>query len=883
MTAATVPVALDDGRRAERSAGPHRRLCTRRAERRFFTPSPSMRPFRYLLFAAGFLPGILRAQAPAPLVLQAAPGPSTATTGSAIRVSRPPVIDGREDDEVWRHAPPMDQFRQFVPAEDADPTFRTEVRAAWDDRNLYVVVRAHDPHPDSILSLLSRRDVRTNSDQIKIIIDGYLDRRNGIELMVNPAGVKRDAAIYSDVVEDMTWDGVWDGAARVDSLGWVAEFAVPFGQIRFNPGQRAFGFGVWRDVARLNERVAWPAYRQSVQAIASQLGTLEGLEGITRGSRLELLPYTVTRNVTGADGDDWRHTQEFSGGLDLKLGLGSNLTLDATVNPDFGQVEADPAVLNLTAFEIRFEERRPFFQEGVGLFRCGGPCEGIFYTRRIGRAPQLRSSSAEPNATTILGAGKLTGRLGNGVSIGLVEAVTRREVGTGDRTVEPRTNYLVARALKEMREGRSAFGVMGTAVNRDLDPATEPWLRREAYTFVAQGYHRFAQDAWEVMMYTGQNVVRGSKEAIAQTQLSSVHYYQRPDHEKAFNPELTSLRGAVVGGSLTKLRGSIRYNNFVRAAGPGLELNDLGFVPVVNDLSLRQALSYQSLRPQWFFRRTFNQLSTEQHWTMGGLSQGLRVQGHLSAEFTNFWGGAVTWSVSDLGLSHCVACARGGPATRQSVKHDLQLDLTGDPRQAFRPSFTLAGGVGDEGHSYGWLAASEVEVRVASRFSVSVGPSFHHRVDDLQWIGNFGALLSDTTHFTFARLDQRTIGVTTRANWTATPNLSFQFYGQPFVSTGAFRNWREIADARSKRYGDRYRPYGDGRDPDGFNYKEFNSNAVMRWEYRPGSVLFVVWQQGRVQDDRNPGTFELARDYRDLFRAHPDNTVLVKLSYWLNP
>ena len=264
----------------------------------------------------------------------------------------------------------------------------------------------------------------------------------------------------------------------------------------------------------------------------------------------------------------------------------ASLTVDATVNPDFGQIEADPAVLNLTAFEVRFEERRPFFQEGVGLFRCGGPCEGIFYTRRIGRAPQLRTSSAEPNATTILGAAKVTGRLNNGLSVGFVEAVTRREVGLGGRTVEPGTNYLVARAVKEMRQGRSALGVMGTAVNRDLDPATQPFLRREAYTFVAQGYHRFAGDRWEGMLYTGENVVRGSREAIARTQLSSIHYYQRPDHEETFDPARTSLRGGVVGGSLTKLRGSVRYNNFIRAAGPGLELNDLGFVPVVNDLSL---------------------------------------------------------------------------------------------------------------------------------------------------------------------------------------------------------------------------------------------------------------------------------------------------------
>lgn len=821
------------------------------------------------------------AQAPTPLVKL--PVASTATRGSAVRATRAPVIDGRDDDEIWRLAPVMDQFRQFAPAEDTDPTFRTETRAAYDERYLYVVVRAFDPHPDSILSLLSRRDVRTNSDQIKILIDGYMDRRSGVELMLNPAGVKRDASIYSDVVEDMTWDGVWDGAARVDSAGWVAEFAVPFGQIRFKPGQASFGFGVWRDVARLSERVAWPAYRQSIQTLASQLGTLDGFEEINRGSRLELLPYTVTKNVTEIDANGYKHPQKIAGGLDLKLGLGSNLTFDATVNPDFGQVEVDPAVLNLTAFEIRFEERRPFFQEGVGLFRCGGPCEGVFYTRRIGRAPQLRGDASEPNVATILGAGKLTGRLGKGMSIGIVEAVTRREAGLSDRTIEPRTNYLVLRGLKEMRNGRSAFGVMGTAVNRDTDEESARFLRRDAYTFVAQGYHRFAQDKWEAMMYTGTNTVHGTQEAIARTQLSSVHLFQRPDHEERFDPNRTSMRGTVIGGSLTKLAGSVRYNNFLRFAGPGLELNDLGFVPLVNDYSIRQNLSYQALRPRAFYRRTFNQLSTEQHWTSGGLTAGSSVTAHASAEFKNFWGGAITWNFSDVGSSHCVSCARGGPAVRQSLKQELGLNLSGDARRAIVPTFDVTFSRGDEGNTYGWNAATSIDMRVASRFSMSVGPFYEKRTDDQQWITNAGATLSDTTHFTFARLHQRTMAITARANWTVSPNLSFQLYGQPFVSTGSFEDWREIANARASDYDDRYRSYGNGAVPEGFNFKQFNSNAVVRWEYRPGSALFVVWQQGRLQDDRNAGSFQFSRDYRDLFRAHPDNTLLVKVSYWLNP
>ena len=484
-------------------------------------------------------------------------GPGT-TTVRTVRATSVPVIDGRDDDVAWHSAPVIEGFRQFAPTEDGDPSFRTEARVLYDERYLYVVVRAFDPHPDSILALLSRRDVRTNSDQIKILIDGYQDRRTGVQLMLNPAGVKRDASIYGDFVEDVTWDGVWDGAASIDSLGWVAEFRLPFSQLRFAGTNPSFGFGVWRDIARLNEREAWPAYRTSRQALASQLGTLAGLHDIQRGSRLELLPYTVTKNITQPQAGGWRHPQKLTAGVDLKYGLTPNLTLDATVNPDFGQVEVDPAVLNLSAFEVRFEERRPFFQEGVGLFKCGGPCEGIFYTRRIGRTPQLRSSAQDPSGTSILGAAKLTGRLSNGLAVGLVQAVTAREQGASGATVEPQTSYVVGRLVKEMRQGRSQLGTMVTAVNRNLDPGTEQYLRREAYNLLLQGMHRFARDRWELSGYGGLNRVGGSAEAIARTQLNSVHFYQRPDHEERFDPARTSLGGHVVSGTLSKIGGAVR-------------------------------------------------------------------------------------------------------------------------------------------------------------------------------------------------------------------------------------------------------------------------------------------------------------------------------------
>src|SRR5881409_4415678 len=417
-----------------------------------------------------------------------APAPSTATRATAVRAKTPVVIDGRDDDEVWRVAPAITQFREFQPKEDGDPRFATEAKVAYDDRYLYVFIRAFDPHPDSILKLLARRDVRAATDQLKIMIDSYHDRRNGYEFAVNPAGVKRDYALYNDGQEDDAWDAVWDAAARVDSLGWTAEFRIPLSQLRYVPrASNTFGFGIWRDIQRYTERVSWPVYRNSQAGVSSQLGELVGLDGLPSPRRPEIAPYVVTKNVSVPTGSAFDRSQKVTGGADLKYGITSNLTLDATINPDFGQVEADPAVLNLTAFETFFKEQRPFFVQGAGIFRFDVNCsavndcntgEGLFYSRRIGRAPQLDYGDPNPpSATTIYGAAKMTGRLPGGQTLGVLDAVTGREAGSLDKTMEPATNYAVVRGQQDLRGGESGIGVMITAVHRNQDPSTWDSLR----------------------------------------------------------------------------------------------------------------------------------------------------------------------------------------------------------------------------------------------------------------------------------------------------------------------------------------------------------------------------------------------------------------------
>lgn len=806
------------------------------------------------------------------------------SVGRALRVTRPPVLDGRDRDAAWRDAPVLDAFRQAEPAENGEPAFPTSARVVYDERNLYVFVRADDPHPDSLVARLSRRDLGTSSDQIGLVIDAYHDRRTGVLLAVNPAGVRFDAVAFLDNQTDPAWDGVWEVATHVDSSGWSAEFRIPFSQLRFNDRpEHTFGFGVWRDVARRNQRDAWPpTYRSSRQALVSQMGTLEGIAGIRRASKLELLPFVTTQNLTERRPDGWAHPQRAAAGLDVKYGIKENLTVDATINPDFGQVEADPAILNLTAFEVRFEERRPFFQEGVGMFRCQ-PCQGIFYPRRIGRTPQLRSAPGDPLFTTILGAAKLTGRVAGDINIGLIDAVTQREVGVGGHTVEPQTNYLVGRVAKELRGGRSSIGLVSTAVNRWLDGDTRDSLRREAYMAVLEGYHRFAGDRYELSAYTGRSYTAGSPAAMARTQLSAVHLHQRPDGDERFDSTRTNLSGGVVSLTLAKITGALRFTSYLRLASTGIELNDAGLVPLINDYSIRNNVSLRSLRPGRLYRSSFSNLELEHHWTSGGLPSGTGARLHTSFTMRNNWGWALTWGVSNYGTTYCVSCARGGPALRVEPAQVLQLNVLGDARRSVVPTLEWAVAAGDGGRSWERRGALGADVRLSPRLSTSLSVSGSRRADNQQWIRNDGDALSDTTHYTFARLAQTTVSLTARISFTVTPDLTFQFYGQPFVSTGSFSDWRELDAPRAGSYDGRFAPYGGGAVPQGFNVKQFNSNAVVRWEYRPGSTLFLVWQQGRQQSDRNRGTFEMARDYRDLFRAHPVNTFLVKMTYFHNP
>ncbi len=819
----------------------------------------------------------------------------------ATRAPQAPSIDGKNDDAVWRGALKVSDFRQFQPRADTDPSFRTEFQVAYDDRNLYVFVRMFDPHPDSIMHALSRRDVRGPSDQIKLLIDSYDDKRSGFEFAVNPDGVKRDFSMSNDGDEDESWDGIWDVATLVDSLGWTAEYRIPLSQLRYAGGEsHTFGFGVWRDIERYLERVAWPLYSPTRNGLVSQLGRLTGITGISSARRVEVTPYAVTKNVQRAlPNAGFGRDQQITIGGDLKFGITPNVTLDATVNPDFGQVEADPAVVNLTAFETFFAERRPFFVEGTGLYQFQLNCyivvdcqtnEGLFYSRRIGRSPALRDiygSATTSNSTPIAAATKLTGRTRQGLSFGLLDAVTQRVGGVNDQTVEPFTNYAVLRVQQDLRGGEAGVSLIATAVNRSMDDLTSPYMHSSAYATGSSFRNRFHKGQYELAGQVTASYVTGSQEALYRTQRNSVHYFQQPGDNLQVDSSRTSLAGHAEQLKFGKYGGGItRFETSIVRQSAGFEVNDIGFLrrADVTDWSTWAALSFRTARGIYRWAQlNGNHWET---WNTSGtrLENALNFNGHMG--LNNNWDVHLGSTFGRLTESYCDRCTRGGPPLRQSRGIFPWGGVNTDSRKSVSGGTWVNLSFTDEGKSQGVSLNPYVRFRLSPRLQASVGAGVSRDRNNTQWYDNFTDTVGTTiaTHYAFARLNQRTVSMNARLNYTVTPDLTFEFYGQPFVATGKYSDVREVsATPGAASYADRFRPFVAPAGSDtAFKFTQLRTNTVVRWEYRPGSTMFLVWAHGR-QDFTNENSHQSwTRDYRDLLGLHPDNTFLIKVAYWMN-
>ena len=815
---------------------------------------------------------------------------------TAVRAQQAPTIDGRDTDPVWQIAPPITEFVEFDPEEGKAPRYRTVAKVAYDDRNFYAFVRAFDPEPETIQRLLVRRDEWPPTDHIVLVIDSYHDHRSGFEFGVNPAGAKMDASMSNDGDEDPAWDGVWKVVTVVDSLGWTAEFRIPLSQLRYaDAPTHTFGFGIVRDIARYKERLSWPQIHRDQAGLNSQLGDLSGIEGISSPRRLEVMPYVVTKNVSVPTDGGFDHPQRFTAGGDLKYGLASNLTLDATVNPDFGQVEADPAVLNLTAFETFYEEKRPFFIEGSSLLHFGVNCnnincagEGLYYSRRIGRAPQLADrygDATSRTATTILGAGKLSGRMAGGLSVAVLDAMTLRQSGTQDRTIEPATNYAIVRGSQDLRGGETSIGVIGTAVVRSLDEWSRDFLRSNGFVGGLTVRHRFLERRYQLTATLTASRVNGSAAAIDATQRSSAHYYQRPDAELPYDSTRTSLSGHTEQVKFGKVGGGmVVFETSYQRISPGYEINDLGYLRRADWQNQGTWVGLRWRKPTSWYRSFALNLNEWNDWTASWLPLNHYVNTNVHVELTNKWWVHMGGTWMGFGTTYCDRCARGGPAIRRSQALSTWAELEGDSHRPVAPDLGMQYYRTDEGQTDQIEVSPSVTLRIGSRWNTSIGFAWSRNRDHTQWYGNFSDS-AGVTHYTFAHLDQRTASLRFRLNFTATPTLTLQVYAEPFVSKGTYRDVREVADARAADYADRYRAYGDTavtNDPGAFNYKQFRSNVVLRWEYLPGSTLYLVWSQGRQESLPGYGTGSIAGEFGDLFGLPADNTFLLKISHWFD-
>ena len=861
------------------------------------------------------------------------PVAATAPRAAAVRTAAAPAIDGRLDDAAWKNAPVITLFLQRDPDEGQPASEATEVRIAYDDEAMYVGARMYDRSP--ITSRLGRRDMATtSSDWFRVSLDSYYDRRTAFRFEVNPAGVRRDSAISggggnAGADGDLAWDAVWDAAAATDEEGWTAEMRLPFSQLRFAAAdEQVWGLQLERLIDRRQELSMFAFSPKSEQGGVPSFGDLTGLRGLRPGRKLELLPYLLSQGTfQPASANPFASERSVDGaaGLDARYRITSNLTLTATANPDFGQVEVDPAVINLTAFETRFEERRPFFVEGASSFRFGGTVGGpsaaaasILYSRRIGRAPQL---SAGPNAdmpstATILGAVKVAGKTSNGWSLGVLNALTGAERArfvdptgsTARALVEPRTNYFVGRVNREMRRGQTQVGGIITTATRDLasDPRTDG-LRDGAYSGGLDFVHEWANRGWVLTGFLVGSRVTGSPAAILATQRSSTRYYQRPDADHLhLDPEATSMTGGAASVQLRKAAGlHWTSDSWIQFVSPGYEINDIGFLQRSDRRAFGNGINYNQRTPGRIWRdwRSTTYVNYAQNFdgdTIDHFYWTRLVMTHLS-----YWqaDGAV-WYEPERNDDRFT---RGGPlAIRPAVTRWIGI-VRSDVRKAVTGTleYNLVTDRAGSRNRYWDLSMS---VRTSPRWNLSVGPRVQNVIQDAQYVtavADPAMLATYGTRYVFARLDQTEVSLVTRLNYTFTPDLSFELYAQPLVSNGDYGTPREFQQPRTydfktygedvgtlARDGDRYVVDPDGLGlapaftvPDrSFTTRSLRGNAVLRWEYRPGSTLYVVWQQDRLNDERM-ADFGTGRALNSLFdgSGRTNNVLAIKFSYWINP
>jgi hypothetical protein len=872
---------------------------------------------------------LVQLQAGAPIAAAQETPPAPQAVVQAIEIERKQAraqrvangtiqLDGRLSDATWLTAPVIADFVQREPVEGAEPSDRMEVRFVYDDDALYVGARMHAS--GEIQAPMGRRDSGDQAERVLVSLDTYLDRRTASTFGVTAVGVRLDHYYASDDDwnDDEGFDPVWQVRTSMDDTGWTAEFWIPFAQLRFNTrSPQVWGLNVQRIVPARNEETFWALVPRTEERWASLFGDLHGIDGIQPTRRLELLPYSAAsaRREGAVD-----LSNPFSGGahlqgrvgLDMKMGLGSNLTLEGTVNPDFGQVEADPSEVNLSAFETFFDERRPFFIEGSQLL--SGPVNNYFYSRRIGAAPPGDADGEfveSPGTTNILGAAKITGRRASGMSIGVLGAVTGEEFARtfdspatfGRVRVAPTTTYGVARVQQEFGTSGSSIGLMSTGVGRSLD-AADPLaslLTQNAFSLSGDAVVRFRDGEYELQPYAGVSYVKGTTQVIDRLQRSSARYLQRPDAaHPSYDPTRTTLSGTKAGVDIERRTGRHwLWEATAAIESPEFETNDLGRLSSSDARQLNGQIEYRDTEPGAWWRNYSAVLSQSNEWNFGGDRQSGSIAGQLELTWPNFWESTVNATFNLR--SQDSRLTRGGPSMERPRGWQTEIEVESSDATRTRGSLSAEYGRDEDGGLTFGLEAG-LSLQPGPRWELTIGPSYERQVDTQQYVQTLAGGPASTFggRYVFARIDRSTYATEIRMNYTFKPDLTLDFYAEPFSASGRYDRFGQLTAARARGqllYGTNgttltTRPDGSLEVADGdsrftlrnrdFNVRELRSNLVLRWEWRPGSTLYLVWQQDREEEETSRARASVGDMFRS-FGSRGDHVFAIKASFWLSP
>ena len=853
---------------------------------------------------------------------------------TASRITNEIIFDGKLTESFYDPNLAVSEFIQRDPEEGKPATEKTLVWVNYDDKYFYISAKMYDSNPELIDATLMRRDNMTNSDWFFIYIDPFLDRTNGYYFAVNPGGSLLDGTLFNDGWDDSSWDGIWEAKTNVDSDGWTCEIRIPFAQLRYKDEKEiTWGINFNRDIKRTNESLWFVMIPKKESGFVSRFATLVGISNISNGMRVEALPYLVQKAqyLIHDKNDPYYKPNQYqtSFGADFKFGLTSNINVDLTVNPDFGQVEVDPAVINLSAFETYYEEKRPFFIEGASnfIFGVGGVNNNwgfnfgspeVFYTRRIGRSPQGYLDSYDyadiPNETRILGAAKLTGKIGNAWTLGAVSAVTERTFANYklngqnlEKEVEPLTHYGVFRAKKEFAEGKHSLGFIVTSVNRDLrNDDLNSSLVNQAYTFGVDGWTTLDDD--ETYVINGSFIgsfVEGSRQAIERKQRMSYRYFQRPDAEYArLDTNLTSFSGYYGRVMLNKQKGNFYINTAVGFASPYFDYNDLGFQWAADRINGHLVLGYRWYEPDGTFRYKHIYFAHFRNYNFDGNVTANGLMTFFNSTLENYYN--INFRLNYNFAAYSATKLRGGPLSKDfgivggnfSFRTDNREKLIGSINFAL---FDMRKGGAEKAVS---LA---IEWKPNTQINFSIQPSYEYNNYAYQWVGRFDDETAVNTYgkrYVFGNMIQKTLSAGIRMNWTFTPQLTLQMYVQPLISAGTYDKFSEFAKPATNKYN----YYGKNGstisydksektytvDPDGsnlaepfsfgnpdFNFKSIRANIVLRYEVLPGSVLYLVWNHDKT-NFANYGRMRLNSDISELWNSEANNILMLKFSYWLD-